>query len=99
MARRFKDMQTQEQQYAAKQAQAQQLREAARNAEAEVHELTAPRRREMGGGRALPEFGPHSDRDQARADQLRATARDLRAAADAADEDSQPKQQKRRWFR
>ena len=94
MGRRFRDMQTPEQQYAARQAH--QLREAARSAEAEVQKLTAPRRREMGYGPVLPEFGPHSDRDGVRVDQLRASARDLRSAADAA-EKPKPKP-KRRWF-
>jgi len=98
MGRRFKDMQTPEQQYAAQQApaRAHELREQARAVEAESWELTAPRRREVGNGRALPVFGPHSARDQARDDQLRAQAEDLWAAADAAEEPA-PKP-KRGWL-
>jgi uncharacterized protein (DUF3084 family) len=93
MARRFKDMQTPEQQHAAQQAH--QLRETARSAEAEVQKLTAPKR-VVREGKAAPDFGPHSDRDQARVDQLQARAKDLRAAADKA-EQQKPKP-KRRWF-
>ncbi|WP_143674287.1 hypothetical protein [Streptomyces dengpaensis] len=98
MARRFKDMQTPEQQYAAGQVptRAHALRQEAQAALDEAGRLTAPRRREGQRGRVLPEFGPHSDRDGARVDQLRAKARDLRAAADAAEAPA-PKP-KRRWF-
>lgn len=98
MTHRFKDMQTPEQQYAARQApaQAHALREQAQAAEAEVGDLTAPRRREGQRGRVTPEFGPHSSRDQARVDQLTSRARGLRKAADAA-EKPQPKP-KRRWL-
>ncbi|QIY72033.1 hypothetical protein HEP84_25680 [Streptomyces sp. RLB1-33] len=91
--KKFKDMQTPEQQHAAQQAH--QLREAARSAEAEVQRLTAARR-VVREGKAVPDFGPHSDRDRARVDQLQAGARDLRAAADKA-ERQKPKP-KRRWF-
>ena len=86
MARRFRDMQTPEQQYAARQApaRAHQLRQEALAALDEVGRLTAPRRFESPGGHVTGVFGPHSDRDGARVDQLRARARDLQAAADAA---------------
>lgn len=98
MGRKFKGMQTEEQRYAAQQspaqAQARALREEARAAEDELGRLTAPRRREVPGGRAIPQFGPHSDRDQARVDQLEARARDLWAAVDAAE---RPKS-KWRWL-
>lgn len=98
MARKFKNMQTPEQQYAARQApaQADALRQQARSAEEEAGDLTAPRRCEGQRGRVTPEFGPHSSRDQARVDQLTSRARDLRRAADAA-EKPKPKP-KRRWF-
>jgi hypothetical protein len=98
MGRRFKDMQTPEQQYAARQApaQAHQLRQEAQAALDEAARLTAPRRRESPAGNVTGVFGPHSDRDGARVDQLRAKARDLRAAADAAEAPA-PKP-KRRWF-
>lgn len=93
MARRFKDMQTPEQQHAARDSHA--LRGQARAVEGEIGDLAAPRRSEGQYGHVTAVFGPHSDRDQARVDQLQATARDLRAAADAA-ETVQPK--KRRWL-
>lgn len=93
MARKFRDMQTPEQQYAAQQAHA--LRQQAGAVEAESWKLTAPRRREA-QGHVTAEFGPHNDRDQARVDQLQARARDLRAAADRAE--AAPKPKKRGWF-
>src|SRR6266511_3318281 len=98
MARRkFSDMQTEEQRYAAGQSQARAhaLRQQAEAAEAEQWKLTAPRRSE-GQGHVTAEFGPHSDRDQARVDQLQATARDLRRAADRAEATPKPKK-KRGW--
>jgi hypothetical protein len=98
MARRkFSDMQSEEQRYAAGQSQAHALREVARSAEAEQWKLTAPRRSE-GQGHVTAEFGPHSDRDQARVDQLQATARDARKAADRAEAAPKP-EKKRGWFR
>lgn len=99
MSKKFRKMQTPEEQYAPQRSvgHAHELREATREAEAEVWELTSPRRRKRRDGRVTAVFGPHSDSDQARADQLRATARSLRAAADAA-ERPEPKP-KRRWFR
>lgn len=98
MARRFRDTQTPEQQYAARQAakRAHELLERARSAETEIGRLTAARRHEGQGG-VTPVFGPHSDRDRARVDQLQAQARDLRRQADRIEADAKPK--KRGWFR
>lgn len=93
MGRRFKDMQTPEQQYAARQAPA--LRRMAHQAEqqAEEHQMTADVYGRQGRDYSDPVKAGDAQRE---ADRLRSRARDLRTTANRA-EAKAPKP-KRRWF-
>lgn len=95
MARRFKDMQTPEQQYAARQAPA--LRRMAHQAEqqAEGHQMTA----DVYGRRGRDYSDPRkADAAQREADRLRDRGKGLRETANRAEAEVAPKP-KRRWFR
>lgn len=95
MGRKFKDMLTPEQQYAAQQAPA--MRRMAYNAEqqAEREQMTADVYGRQGRDYSDPS---KADRAQREADRLNGRARGLRAAAIRAEADAAPKK-KRGWFR
>lgn len=94
MARKFKDMQTEEQRYAARQAPA--LRQMAYQAEqqAEAHQMTADVYGRQGRDYSDP---AKADRAQREADRLRGRGRGLRETANQAEAEAKPKS-KRRWF-
>jgi hypothetical protein len=94
MARRFKDMQTPEQQYAARQAPA--LRRIAYQAEqqAEAHQMSADVYGRSGRDYSDPQKAARAQRE---ADRLRDRGRGLRASANRAEAEVKPKP-KRRWF-
>ncbi|MFG2789181.1 hypothetical protein [Streptomyces sp. NPDC048419] len=93
MGRRFKDMSTPEQQYAARQAPA--LRRMAHSAEqeAERQQMTA----DVYGRRDRDYSDPAKARAEREADRLRQRGRSLRATAKRAESEAAPK--KRGWFR
>lgn len=94
MGRKFKDMQTPEQQYAARQAPA--LRRMAYQAEqqAEGHQMTA----DVYGRRGRDYSDPRkADAAQREADRLRNRGKGLRDAANRAEADAAPKK-KRGWL-
>jgi len=92
MARRFKDMQTEEQRYAARQAPA--LRRMAYEAEqrSEEQQMTADVYGRQGRDYSDPAKAAQAQRE---ADRQRARARGLRATANRAEVKPKPK---RRWF-
>lgn len=94
MARKFKNMQTPEQQYAARQAPA--LRRMAYNAEqeAERQQMTADVYGRPGRDYTDPQ---KATRAQQEADRLRDRAKGLRGTANRAE--AAPKPKKRGWFR
>ncbi|WP_406418371.1 hypothetical protein [Streptomyces sp. NBC_01614] len=94
MGRRFKDMQTPEQQYAVQQAPA--LRRMAHNAEqeSERQQMTADVYGRQGRDYSDPR---KADAAQREADRLRGRAKGLRATANRAEAEAKPK--KRGWFR
>lgn len=94
MGRRFRDMQTPEQQYAARQAPA--LRQMAHQAEqrAEQQQMTADVYGRQGRDYSDPARAASAQRE---ANRQRGRARGLRETANRAEADAQPKK-KRGWF-
>ncbi|PAZ15649.1 hypothetical protein CLM62_12700 [Streptomyces sp. SA15] len=94
MARRFKDMQTEEQRYAARQAPA--LRHMAYQAEqeSERQQMTADVYGRQGRDYSDP---AKASRAQREADRLRDRGKGLRETANRAEAEATPKK-KRRWF-
>ncbi|MEV6999305.1 hypothetical protein AB0N62_16670 [Streptomyces sp. NPDC093982] len=94
MGRRFKDMQTPEQQYAARQAPALRRMAYSAEQEAERQQMTADVY-----GRRGRDYSDQAkaDRAQREADRLRGKGRSLRATANHAEAEVAPK--KRGWFR
>ncbi|WP_369234733.1 hypothetical protein AB5J56_23445 [Streptomyces sp. R21] len=94
MGRKFKDMQTPEQQYAARQAPALRRMAYSAEQEAERQQMTA----DVYGRRGRSYSDPvKAGRAQQEADRLRERGRGLRATANRAEAEVKPK--KRGWFR
>jgi hypothetical protein len=94
MGRRFRDMQTPEQQYAARQAPALRQMAYAAEQQAEAQQMTADVYGRQGRDYSDPVKAARAQRE---ADRLRDRGRGLRATANRAEADAKPK--KRGWFR
>ncbi|MGX9884049.1 hypothetical protein [Streptomyces sp. NPDC002276] len=95
MARRFKDMQTPEQQYAARQAPALRRMAHAADQEAQKHQMTADVYGRPGRDYSDPGKARGAQRE---ADRQRGRRDGLRATADRMEKTAAPKEKKRGWL-
>ncbi|MEV8595654.1 hypothetical protein [Streptomyces sp. NPDC052012] len=96
MGRRFKDMQTPEQQWAARQAPAVRRMAYAADQESQKHQMTADVYGRQGRDYSDPAKARRAQRE---ADRQRARRDSLLAAADRMEREGRPKGRKRGWFR